>query len=57
MKGRKYIPLPDECCIKCRYCKPVSSGKLICRHDDSLYFEAEVTRREHCPEFVREKKK
>ena len=18
MKGRKYIPLPDECCIKCK---------------------------------------
>ena len=56
MRGNRYHPLPERCCMKCKYSKPISSGKLKCCYEDSFYFECIMARSNHCPDFLPDKK-
>ena len=51
MRGNRYHLLPDRCCMKCKYSKLISGGKLRCTYEDSYYFNSEVAKKDHCPDF------
>lgn len=57
MRGNRYHPLPDKCCMKCKYSELMAGGKLKCRNEDSFYFEYDMAKKDHCPDFEAERKR
>lgn len=57
MRTNHYQPLPERCCIKCRYGKVLYNEKVKCENDDSLYFNERMHKRDHCPDFEGERKR
>ena len=57
MRTNHYQPLPERCCIKCRYGKVLYREKIRCRNDESLYFNATMGKRDRCPDFEGERKR
>lgn len=57
MGCNKYHPLPDRCCMKCKYGKLLVNSRIRCQHDSSYYFGELMAKKDHCPDFEPEHRK
>lgn len=53
----RYQPLPERCCMRCRFGKLMYNERIRCQNGRSEYFNERMGKRDQCPAFEGERRK